>query len=181
MTKLNWERINSEKKVQSRGNQPADDVVSVEMPDDFLIDFDPDGNRRVYLGFLKRIVETEMLEKGFPQVPPKITKYVQPLVDHYGDVLAWAKRTREYEQLRLDLVRKKADKIDRIRRQFLHKIAKMEVTSDAGLHEAVPPQEIKEEIDRFKSLMNWANSRPEYNGVRKNAKSYAKRHWKNKN
>ncbi len=182
MTKLNWERTNLEKKVRSRGTQPATAGISVEMPltaDDLLIDFDPDGNREVYLDFLKRVVEAEILEKDFPTVPHGIRRYVQPLIDHYGGLLSWAKRTREYEQIRQEIERKRRIKIDNVRRRFLHKVAKFEVTRDPRLDEIEPPEEIKEETDQFQNLKDWAHSRPEYKGIRKSAEAYGKRHWKN--
>ena len=178
MTKLNWERNNAEKKARSFGT-PG---MTVEMPfsaDDLLIDFDPDGDRGVYLNFLNRVVEAEILEKGFPKVPRKIERYVRPLIDHYGGLCNWANRTREYEQVRLVIVRKRADKIDNVRRPFLHKVAKLEVTCDPGLDEIEPPQEIKEEIERFENLRDWAHSRWGYKGIRESAKNHAKRHWKN--
>ena len=183
MTKLNWERTNLEKKVRSRGTEPAAAGISDEMPltfYDLLIDFDPEGNREVYLDFLKRVVEAEILEKDFPTVPREIRRYVQPLIDHYGGLLIWAKRTREYGKIQLGIVSKRARKIDNVRRPFLHKVAKFEVTRDPRLDEMEPPEEIREETDQFQNLKDWAHSRPEYKGIRKSAESYGKRHWKKK-
>ena len=182
MKKLNWERTNTEKKVISRGTQPATAGISDEMPlsaDDLRIEFDPDGNRGIFLDFLKRIVEAEILEQDFPKVPREIKRYIQPLIDHYGGLLSWAKRTREYEQVRLAIVRKRAEKIDNVRRQFLSKVAKLEVTCDLRLVEIEPPQEIKEETNQFQNVKDWAHSQRDYKGIRKSAEAYGKRHWKN--
>lgn len=181
MTKLNWERTNLEKKVRSHGTEPAAAGNSAEMPlawDDLLIDFDPDGNRRIYLDFLRQVVEAEILDKDFPTVPDGIRRFVEPLIDHYRGLLNWARRTREYERLRLEIVRKRADKLDIIRRRFLHKVAKFEVTGNPGLDGTEPPEEIKEETDLFPNLKDWAHSRREYKGIRKNAENHAKGHWK---
>ena len=181
MTKLNWEQTNLEKKVKSHGTEPATIGMYAEMPlsaYDLLIDFDPDGNRGIYLDLLKRIVEAEVLEKNFPIVPLEIRRYVQPLIDHYGGLLSWATRTREYEQIRLEIVRKRADKMDNVRRKLLHKIVKFEVTRSPRLYEIEPPEEINEETDQFQNLKDWAHSRPEYKGIRKSAEAYWKRHLK---
>jgi hypothetical protein len=179
MTKLRWDRTNDEKLVEARG---AEKVHMGEMPPslgELAKDIVPEKLKRSLYEFLQKIAFSMVRGTNAPIPPERLRPHIDKYIEAKGGVLGFARWFPDFDIHLRQQKRRLDQEINRRRVRFLRKIANA-ISRGSTLQSVEFPSEFASEIGAKADLREWAESRPEFAGILRNARNRARHLQKKK-